>query len=956
MTSFRQLRRSWQFALACLVSLALLTSAAVTMDAAVAGAVTGAPTGLTPNDDVPHKNPILRWTPVDGAASYEVQVSPNPSFTNNLTIDKTGVLIPQYALPATLPHASYFWRVRVAPVTGTPGPWSETADITRGWIDKPGGLAYDKALGRFTWNAIPDASAYEIDFSTVPDFPAPPIQQSKASTPPATDVAAVTDGENVADSGSKPLTVDGVTLADGDVVLLKDQDSTNRIRNGVYVVTVVGAEGFTLSAPQPGSFAGDLVHVTGGDTNGDTLWVGDGAHYKRYVGTNSCVVNHPAYSFEFQPAGKVDVTDGSCLDWATFIAPGVSYFWRARGRDGTDAPPLAADTNPGLGCVGVTYENGDLAPSSTLPECSRWSTSGKFTLSPGAGSTTTRPVAPTGVIAAGDCTGHGINFACGDTPALQWSGDVDAASYTTYVALDAAFTNVQYVYDSPMPSVSPAGSWFDNSKYHAYFVGVQSCNAAGLCGDLTVIHVAKHSDPVTLLQPVTTATPVDSRSPRFVWTDFLPSGGHHRQEARDYRLQVAVDATFTTPLEDVTIDREGDVSGQAEYTSPDKVYPDGTLYWRVAPVDGSKNLLSWTTPAGFVKDTSGATATITTPNGVSILGPITVTFSQPVTGVTSTSLGLVLVGTPGTVSATVTVLSVTSASIKPTTPLVPGGVYGLTVASSIKDGTGNSAVASVTTVRTSTTVTPGSPALREYWDPDVTTSAFGGGYEKSATLNDTSSLLFHGTSVSLSGPVSRVGGYAHVYVDGVYKSTISFYAAATAWKTTVWTSSALSDAYHRVSVVVTATHAVASGGNYVYIDQWTVGTTTYQEASGDATHSSYDAWSRQVATDATARVADLEVLDNRYLNGGLPTATTPVSGATVTVKLCRTPKAGYAYVYVDGARRATVSLYQSFTSCGYTAYTGTLTPGVHSVGVGVTGIVPSGSGGSAVGLDAVSVT
>lgn len=970
MTVFRRISRDRRGFRAGLAGIALLSSVAVATGAGVAAAATGAPTGLTPNDTVPHKNPILRWTPVEGAGSYQVQVSPDPAFTGNLAIDEPSVPIPQLALPTGLPHASYFWHVRAAPVTGTPGPWSGTASITRGWTDKPSGLAYDKTLGRFTWSAIPDASAYEIEFSSRPDFPL-------ASATPAADAVAASDAE-LPLSGTGALRVDGVGVADGDLLLLKRQvsPSTASAGNGVYRATVT-AFSYVLAKEAVGSREGDLVHISGGPTASDALWSRHGSQYSPYSGSNSCVVNHPAYSFETQPAGKVDVTGGSCLDWPTLINPERRYYWRVRGRAGTDTVPGKAATDPGPGCVGPTYENSGRGTSATVPECSLWSPAATFGGTPTAAAahlpsglwsaawalgrtelaaTTSPPAAPAAVKAVGDCTGGGSAFTCGDTPSVQWAAVPGAASYATYVALDADLTDVRYLYDSPKPSVSPTGSWPDNRKGGAYSVAVQACTATHACGPLTAISVAKHSDPVTLLRPVTTAHPLNSTNPSLVWTDFLASGGHGRQEVRNYRVQVARDSDFRTPLEDVTIDREGDVAGRAEYTSPNKVYPDGTLYWRVAPVDDSRNLLTWSATATFVKDASGATATITSPNGAPILGPIAVTFSQPVTGVSSTSLRLLLAATSAPVPATVSVLSGTTASIEPRARLVTGGVYRLAVAPSVKDATGNSAKASATTVRTATVVSPGSSALVERWETDPSPNAYGGAYEKSATLNDVAALNFTGTLVSLSGTRSTSGGYGHVYVDGAYTDTVSFYAPATVWRSTIWTSKPLADGPHNVRVYVTATREASSRGNYVYIDQWTVGTATYQEASGDTTQHAYDAWSRQVATDATGRTADVEMLDRRFLIGELPTAKTVVAGATVVVKLCRTPKAGFADIYVDHSRRIRVSLFQSYTSCGYAAYSAPLTPGVHSVVVRVTGILPTGSKGSAVGLDAISVT
>jgi hypothetical protein len=72
--------------------------------------------------------------------------------------------------------------------------------------------------------------------------------------------------------------------------------------------------------------------------------------------------------------------------------------------------------------------------------------------------------------------------------------------------------------------------------------------------------------------------------PTFRWT---PAEG-----AEVYRLQVAADPTFGSPLDDVT-------TAAASYT-PVKTYPvDTLLYWRVRAIDGSANGLTWSPTRTF---------------------------------------------------------------------------------------------------------------------------------------------------------------------------------------------------------------------------------------------------------------------------------------------------------------------------------------------------------------------
>jgi hypothetical protein len=66
-------------------------------------------------------------------------------------------------------------------------------------------------------------------------------------------------------------TVDGVVLATGDRILLKDQGTA--ADNGIYTVNASGAPTRATDADTGGEFvAGSLITVEAGDANGDTLW------------------------------------------------------------------------------------------------------------------------------------------------------------------------------------------------------------------------------------------------------------------------------------------------------------------------------------------------------------------------------------------------------------------------------------------------------------------------------------------------------------------------------------------------------------------------------------------------------------------------------------------------------------------------------------------------------------
>lgn len=85
--------------------------------------------------------------------------------------------------------------------------------------------------------------------------------------------------------------------------------------------------------------------------------------------------------------------------------------------------------------------------------------------------------------------------------------------------------------------------------------------------------------------PQIAASPIDQKTPRFVW--------ERVDGASAYQLQVDDDANFSSPLVNQTL------AGTA-YTPPDGL-KDGQFYWRVAIRRSSKIQGRWTTPMSFVK-------------------------------------------------------------------------------------------------------------------------------------------------------------------------------------------------------------------------------------------------------------------------------------------------------------------------------------------------------------------
>lgn len=83
-------------------------------------------------------------------------------------------------------------------------------------------------------------------------------------------VAATTTNVNLSNAVENGDTLDGVTLATGDRILVKDQSAGEE--NGIYVVAASGAPPRATDADSAADLQGAAVFVDGGTVNGNTLW------------------------------------------------------------------------------------------------------------------------------------------------------------------------------------------------------------------------------------------------------------------------------------------------------------------------------------------------------------------------------------------------------------------------------------------------------------------------------------------------------------------------------------------------------------------------------------------------------------------------------------------------------------------------------------------------------------
>ena len=115
-------------------------------------------------------------------------------------------------------------------------------------------------------------------------------------------VAATTGNITIASGLNAGDTIDGVTLADGDLVLVKDQSTASQ--NGVYVA---GASPARATAYDTfAEHVGKLVRVKGGTTNANTHW--------RCNVVSGGTLNSTAIGFDNEPIGNLNLANGAVLD------------------------------------------------------------------------------------------------------------------------------------------------------------------------------------------------------------------------------------------------------------------------------------------------------------------------------------------------------------------------------------------------------------------------------------------------------------------------------------------------------------------------------------------------------------------------------------------------------------------------------------------------------------------
>ena len=731
------------------------------------------------------KEVVLDWAPTVGATSYVVQVGTDQEWSDAPTLALTTVAT-RLTLPASLPHASYMWRV-AAVGAGGQGRWSTNGTFSRGWGDQAGpltpaeGTAVGPDAGRptFSWTPVPTASEYQLQVSTSRFFDAPfrttATDKTEACFTTRTSVTPFTGQANAKNDGA-----------------------------GECVFTLLGTGEVRYWRVRP------LDHVVDGAAEVDTSPIVD-------EGINS----QPPQ----QEPDSLDTSACSIPRVAASASPSTS------GSPSPSASPSAAPSPSGSASPSATPSaspsaaaGGPCEPANTT-EKGPWSTTTSFSAAyagaaPDESRRFERLAAVNSPALSSDVCAAAV---CRDFPTVSWPAVPGASRYRLYVALDSRYDNIQAIVETSGLQWTPTDQWRESTAGAAYYVVVQPCTTTGSqagCGAVGAPTTFRKSSPK--LAPTAPAEDVALPGGEVVlsWQGAsqalaASTGRPATSEAYAYHVQVSTPANpdFLTAglVDDATVD-------STHHVSATKTYGDGQFLWRVQAVDASGHKLPFSAVRAFSRDATPPTFTVT-PATTSVNGPVKVSFSEPVVGVSASTVTLAGASASLAVSA-----DRRTATLTPRTRLRPGALHGVSVTAAVTDPAGNPVVARTVGVRVNPVADDRSPSvlLAGTWARLGASNAVAGTYSRSVPTSRAwavASVVMSGRGFDVKGCVGPTNGIVEVWVDGVRVQRFDAYRSFSGCGVTfARTTFVKGPGVHRVEVRGTGAKSARSKGTTFGID------------------------------------------------------------------------------------------------------------------------------------------
>jgi hypothetical protein len=544
-------------------------------------------------------DPFFSWTPVPGAAKYELEVNPTADFSPGSKVCCTGAIIGASHSPTSmLRDNTYYWRVRALDAFGNAGQWNLGAPFTK-TFDKvppvaapsvknlrmrdnladpgsdldPDTAGYQTHVPVLTWSAVPGASSYEVD---VFPFEAGMCNWSATSTDTWRIKTASTAWTMLGAgfSGVKPYPDARPVATDGIRAPVVGKSYCARVRARADRDT--GLQ----------EVYGDYTYLA--DSTGTAFtWLGPPAGE---VCTPSCHLGNLGSDDYLLPATGVSTTRMPLLTWKPMLrVPKLILFntngvkaltltaldegsttWTVTVEDDPDDsafdiitlndPGLPADEDPAY-----VYEDGDVAALAAFLDSEPDSD------------------VPFDAQAYADGVGlaHVTNVPF--TPGRR--------SYFVIVAKDPSFSNiVDYAFTqlpvyAPRTAVAPTTYADEETLYYWAVLPASGTNGTGAAGN-PLLAAADNFQKLSTPPPLVSPTPgADvTGQPTFRWSA--------AEGARRYRLQISNDPAFGTLLDNIQ-------TASTAYTSATSYPADTVLYWRVRADDENLVGLRWSSVGTF---------------------------------------------------------------------------------------------------------------------------------------------------------------------------------------------------------------------------------------------------------------------------------------------------------------------------------------------------------------------
>jgi hypothetical protein len=123
----------------------------------------------------------LKWTAVNEAAMYELQISTSNAFSSLVQDDST-ITADSTSVSGLSGSTTYYWRVRAknsATISPWTNPWSFTTYLTTPGLVNPGNGAINQPITpTLTWNMVKGALTYRVQVSTAATFSSTVVDDS----------------------------------------------------------------------------------------------------------------------------------------------------------------------------------------------------------------------------------------------------------------------------------------------------------------------------------------------------------------------------------------------------------------------------------------------------------------------------------------------------------------------------------------------------------------------------------------------------------------------------------------------------------------------------------------------------------------------------------------------------------------------------------------------------------